>query len=326
VRHHSRLHLERDGWRTLRLAFLSDDTLLACGWQPRDPLLRLWHMDADLLRAGGAPLRRMIDSGGPRLGAVALAPGGTLAACGFSPLPLEQPGPPCGRVWTLPRGRLAAALTAGDTPLPVLALAFTGADTLAAGHEGAVSLWSLASGARLALLTDVFSGPVTSLAAVPGLLAAAAESAAVRLWRLPDAAPLPGLEAARGVCALALSGDGRLLACATGTPADARRACEMGAAFASQVEVWALDGPRRMAVFSAGAPVCDLCFSPDGALLAAAAGDLFLWDVRAGALAARLHLGPGRGCTAAAFAPGGGLLAVGGTGGAVDVWALAQPD
>lgn len=321
VRHHSRLHLERDGWRTLRLAFPADDSLLACAWQPRDPLLRLWRIDADLLRAGGAPLRRMIDSGGPRLGALALATDGARVACGYNP-PVCAPGQPGARVWTLPRGRLAAELAAGDAPRATLALAFAGPDALAASHEGALSLWTLAGGARLALLADVFSGPVTALAAAPGLLAAAAETPAVRLWRLPDAAPLAGFSAAQGVYALALSAEAGLLACAVGTPAEARRAHEAGTAFTGQVELWALDGARRTAAFSVGAPVRDLCFAPGGALLAAACGDLLLWDVRAGALAARLPGGAGPGWTAAAFAPGGALLAAGGRSGIVDVWAL----
>lgn len=322
MRHHSRLYLERDGWRALRLAFLDDDTLLVCGWQPRDSLLRLWLADSGLLHAGGAPLRRMLDTGGPRLGAVALAAGSALVACGYSP-PSFEPGQPCGRVWALPRGRLFAELATGEPPAAALALAFAGADLLAAGHDDAISLWSLADGARLARLSGAFGGPVTALAAAAHVLAAAAETAAVHLWRLPGGAPLCQFDAGQGVSALALSADGGLLACATGTPAEARRAYECGAVFVHQVEVWSLDGgPRRLAAVESAAPACDLCFAPGGARLAAACGDLLLWDVSAGALAARLPGGPGRGCTAAAFAPGGGLLAAGGTGGVLDVWEL----
>ncbi len=322
MRHHSRLHLERDGWRALRLAFLDDNTLVACGWQPRDPLLRLWLIDGSLLHAGGAPLRRMIDTGGPRLGTVTLAADGALVACGYSPPSLE-PGQPCGRVWALPRGRLIAELAAGEPPAAALALAFAGADLLAAGHDDAISLWSLADGAQLARLLGAFGSLVTALAAADHVLAAAAETADVRLWRLPDSAPLCRFEAGQGVCALALSADGSRLACVTGTPAEARRAYERGAAFAHQVEVWSLDSvPRRLAAAETAAPACDLRFAPGGARLAAACGDLLLWDAAAGALAARLPGGQGRGYTAAAFAPGGGLLAAGGTSGVVDVWEL----
>lgn len=321
MRRLSRLQLKQDGWRALRLAFLDDEALLACGWQPRDPLLRLWLVDSGLLRGGGAPLRRVIDTGGLRLGAVTLAANAELVACGYS-LPNAEPDRPCCRVWTLPRGRLAAELISG-APLAALALAFVGADLLAIGHDDAVSLWSLASETQLVCWSGGFGGPVTALAAAGHLLAAAAETAVVYLWRLPDGIPLGQLSAGQGVRTLALSADGRLLACATGTPAEARRAYERGTAFAHQIEVWALDAePRRLAALNVAAPACNLCFASSGVCLAAACGELLLWDIAAGAAVAQLAAGSGRGCAAVTFAPAGRRLAAGSTSGALDVWEL----
>jgi WD40 repeat protein len=64
-----------------------------------------------------------------------------------------------------------------------------------------------------------------------------------------------------------------------------------------------------------------LAFSPDGAVLAGAAGDLFLWDVASGREVRRL---PGHGAKSISFSPDGRILATGGNDPALHLWDIAS--
>lgn len=148
-----------------------------------------------------------------------------------------------------------------------------GGTLAAAGEDGAIATWDLASGQHVKTMAS--AGKITALRFAPGIrtLASAAENGTVSLWDLQTGSLRLQLKKhSAAVNAIAFSPDGNLMA----TGGDDRT-----------VIIWELaTGKVRRTLKGQDLTVTSLAFSPDGTLLASGGGNasVVLWDVRTGEL------------------------------------------
>jgi WD40 repeat protein len=203
---------------------------------------------------------------------------------------------------------------------PVQALAFDpdGSALASAAYYGNVpqramelTLWDVATGTRLAQRTEGLGGALSLAFAPGGQRLAAAWGRSLWLWETAQARDQGRLcEQPTRVCALAFSGDRRLLAAADG---------------GNTVTVLdAADGRPRVRCAGYAPFVFALAFAPGGSVLASGGCDnkIRLWDVATGKQLGIL-LGHTHSVVALAFAPDGRTLASGDERGVVKLWDVA---
>jgi hypothetical protein len=241
----------RGGWHNFALAKSRDGTLLA---GMAGGIAHLWRLPY------GTPLATL--NGNPYGGesCLAMSPDATLLASGC-----EEP---IVRLWRLPDGVQLAALKVADYGVLALAISPDGA-VLAATCGLGVRLWELPGGTWLATLREG-CGP---LAFTPDgmLLASGGADYSVRLWRLPDRAPLAILIGhINPIKALAISPDSTLLASASSD---------------ATVRLWRLPIGTPLATLPGHThEVQWLAISPDGTMLTSASCDsVRLWHLPDGA-------------------------------------------
>ncbi len=247
----------------------------------------------------------------PAGGVAAFSPGGTLLATG------DQDGNI--RLWnTATLQEIGAPMSSDAHPVDSLAFSRDGTTLAAGSSDGNVQLWDAATQAEAGPAIVAGSAPVTALAFSPDgrILATGGQDGTARLWDTATGSEDGAAMATGGpVAALAFSGDGAALATAGG---------------AGSTELWDVGTQAQtgapLAAQGAG-PVSSLAFSPaGGALVTGGSGIIELWDP-AGfhQLSAPLVVGaPGGGHGPAAFAAGGGLLAVTDGQRAVRLWDLRR--
>ena len=191
---------------------------------------------------------------------------------------------------------------------PVLSVAFSpDGQAIAAGDDGDIGLWNVATGRRTAILAE--GSQVDSVAFSPnGQTVAAGDFAGhIGLWDLATGqrtATLTGTS----VGSVAFSPDGRAIAAADG----------------NGVGLWDVATGRQTATLAEGSPVTSVAFSPDGKTVAAGdyAGDIGLWDVATGRRSATLT--EGSHVESVAFSPDGLTIAAGNYAGDIGLWDVAS--
>jgi WD40 repeat protein len=215
-------------------------------------------------------------------------------------------------LWDATTWQKRATLKGHASPVMCLAFSPDGATLATGGGELEIRLWDVASGTLKATLPSHNSG-VSSVRFGPDgrTLAAGCRCGLVKLWDVVDG----NCRATRGqiapgawVLSLDFSPDGAALA--TGGYCDA-------------LKVWDVaTGLERITSLSQVPSIRDVVFSADGQMVIAAElnGNLQLWRPFTG-YTRTVHLGQfNTHCTA--FSPGGRLLALVGSDGAVRVWDL----
>ena len=308
------------GGSVLGVAFSPDGTLLATAGS--DGTVRLWNPANR--QAIGAPLPA--DPAGSVI-SMTFSPDGKLLATADTDGYLRL-WDPATRQPVGARVRASTSSASRGIVNSVNGVAFSpDGELLATGDQGGyVRLWNPAT--RQAVGTPFLAAPnggVYWLAFSPdGTLAAAGEDGTVRLWnpgtRQAIGAPLraaPGPGGGCGVCGVAFSPDGKLMATAGDD---------------GYVRLW--DPATRQAV---GAPILaaangganGVAFSPDGKLLASAGGDgtVRLWNPATRQAPRAPLTSVTGGANEVAFSPDGRLLAAAGGNGTVRLWdpASRQP-
>ena len=154
-----------------------------------------------------------------------------------------------------------------------------GGSVLATGHhDGSIMLWDTGDFHEIGGIVEAVAGPVTKLAISQdgSRLVAVSKRGAAQVWETRSQKPLltiiiPEIE---GVFALAISGDGRQIAIASGyLSADA-----MGDGV---IQVWDVDQKRPLPAPDEGFFLPNLDFSPDGRWLvvSSAGGPTRFWDM-----------------------------------------------
>ncbi|WP_049949577.1 pentapeptide repeat-containing protein [Sorangium cellulosum] len=228
---------------------------------------------------------------------------------------------------------------------------------LASGHGHELSLWDMATGSALRILSG-HSDLVKSIAFSPDgcSLASASADCTVRLWDVATGNLLCALRGhSRCVTSVAFSPDGMTLTSGSldGTVRlwQVATCHEIGViqghahgvtavAFApggdklasgshdETVRLWQVPSGHVLSVLEGHAQsVASLAFSPDGALLASGARDrtVRLWQVSSGDTARLLDV-ESAAVTSVAFSPDGGTLAIGALDGKVRLWNVATGD
>lgn len=251
-----------------------------------------------------------------RVNRVAFAPGGTLLAAAS--------GDNAVSLWALNTSSLYATL---PHPSPAETVAFSpdGRMVASGADDGSVRLWSIADRNIIKILDH--GREVNNIAFSPdsALLLVAGTAPAIRVWRMPDFALLQPLTE-------------RLQQLYQGTdlyPPVADDAVfapdgQLGASTnANAMHIWRVnDGEIQRTLKSGLYGVHDICFSPDGALLASAQYESYpeLWRVEDGANLGMFHYANNVDVSAlsVAFSPDGALLASGATDGALQVWRVSD--
>ncbi len=190
-----------------------------------------------------------------------------------------------------------------------IAYAPSGQQVAAAGEDGRISIYDLATG-KVLHSWQAHDDAVATLAYSPDgqTLASGGYDKVVQLWNASTGAPLRKLNGHKGwVVSLAFSPDGSQLA---------------SGSYDRSIIVWhSADGTQRRVLEGHSATVRSLAFSPDGMLLASGSADrtVKLWNAADGADLATLtgHEGAVRGI---AFSPDGKTLASGGEDRLIKLW------
>jgi WD40 repeat protein len=289
--------------RIKSLAYSPDGKFIACAAE--DGKVRLWDVAA-------RKLRYALASEDSWVWPVAFSPDGRWLFSGGgtqeNPEDALSPSRRCGvRAWDVTTGKQQWVLEAPVIQGGVCALAVSpDGRTLAVGSRGQTSLWDLKARKMVRLLAGCRNRyqAATGLCFSPdGKLLAGGVGDAVCLWDTASGRLLtPGAEeAASGVAALALSGDGRLLA---------------GADKEGTVFLWEFPrGRLRHQFFTHAWEGSDIAISPDGKLLAATLSDskVLVWDTATGRQRQVLAGGVGKDSRlkCLAFTPDGRVLASG---------------
>lgn len=210
-------------------------------------------------------------------------------------------------LWDTGRGRPLALLRGHGGEVEEIAFAPDGRGLATAGSQGAVMLWNLGVGRRTAWATLRGEGNCPwGVAYTPdGRTLAVADApsnapGSITLWDVPARRVRSVLDGpGRGIIALAVSADGRLVA---------------SGGFDRRVRIDNLEtGESRPLIVGLDGVVTGLAFSPDGTLLATAgeSGSVGLWDPETGEETARLEGFRGR-VRAVAFSPDGTRVAAAG--------------
>jgi WD40 repeat protein len=214
------------------------------------------------------------------------------------------------RVWDPTTGRPTGSFKALSRS--VLSLAFSPDGTLAVGGEGRppppsvealegeLRLWDVATAKEVAALT-ITDGVVNSVAFTPdGKTLLSGGSIELGMWDVPSLKERGHLGKIAGGMCLALTRDGRLLACGS---------------YFRTVKLWDVEGRREVATLEGHRhDIFRVAFTPDGELLATASDDgtVKLWDVKSRKeLLTLTATGEGREAWCVVFSPDGKKLAAG---------------
>ncbi|WP_069815554.1 nSTAND1 domain-containing NTPase [Streptomyces sp. TP-A0874] len=298
------------------VAFSPDGRSLAAG--SADNTVHRWNLaDPKHPYPLGAPLA------GPSSAVMSLAfsPDGRRLAAGNADGAVD--------LWSLP----ATVLTGAGGNVASVAFAPNGRTLAAANQNGTVSLWNTADRNRPAPLGELLSGPggpALSVRFSPDgrTLAAGGSDGTVRLWNTADprrpASLGPVLTGAGGpVHSLVFSPDGRTLAAAGDDPSGTVQLWDVTDPSAPEAVVSGVGGATRS--------VWSLAFAADSRTVAIG-GDVSSrevgvwrmvdgWLVRLGQPLAK----PAGTVATVAFSPDGRTLAVGNSGGSVDLWNMTDP-
>jgi WD40 repeat protein len=190
---------------------------------------------------------------------------------------------------------------------PALGVAFSpDGRTLAAGYDGGIGLWDVATGQRTAALAE--GSQVESVAFSPDghTVAGADADGYVALWNVATGQRIATLggSVTEGV---AFSPDGRTLATGDG----------------DGIALWNMATGRQITTLAEGSAVTSVAFSPDGQTIAAGdyGGHVGLWEMATGRQIA--VLAEGSHVESVAFSPDGHALVAGNYAGQVGVWDAA---
>ncbi len=254
---------------------------------------------ADTLRLWSLPegqLRKMIDDHTDVINAIAITADGKLLVSGANDRTV--------RLWSLPEGLPLATLEGHPGPVQSLRLTANGKVLAAGSKEGRLKLWSLAEGRLLMTLGQHSAG---RFAITPDSQIIAIGSYDIELRSLADGHLLATLKPGDTITALAMSPDGKTLACTS----------------RESLFLWSLpEGKLIRKLEKVGYNVSNLLFSPDGRILFSIVsyGSSGLWSLPEGQLLAQLQT---RGQTSAAiFTTDGQQLITGDGGGQIALWGL----
>jgi WD40 repeat protein len=213
----------------------------------------------------------------------------------------------------------AATLRGLGGPFWAVAAAGDGKTLVAAAEDGSIAGWArdaaigVRSGPGPEEVLTGHQGPVLAIAAAGSTIASGGADGKVMVWDLPGGKPIRVLDAGGPIRALALSPDGKSLACTEG----------------AAVQLWAVDPGSRTAKVDGGDWLLAVAFSPDGKSVAGGGydGHITIWDTASGKkrseFAASAPLPKGQTTAAPAvisaitLSPDGKLVAVGGSDGAI---------
>jgi WD40 repeat protein len=285
------------------VAFSPDGAILAMRSRGGSGV-ELWRV------SDGIRLRRIAAGAG----ALAFSPGGSLLATGvYDSVEL----------WRVADGTRAGTLGRQLDGVVMLAFAPDGRSLATGTWGGQLQTWRVRDGAELQRAADYMSDVTSlSLSSDGALLATGSQDYTARLWRTADGQvvqifpwvrpPRTGDDGPTGL-KVAVAPDSRTVAVGTWDGA---------------VQLWRLsDGALLHTLVGDDEAdigvVCSVAFSPDGRLLASACrGNVQLWDAGSGALLRTLDTRVE--ILALAFSPDSATLAVGGRGGAVQLWRAAD--
>jgi WD40 repeat protein/3',5'-cyclic AMP phosphodiesterase CpdA len=209
------------------------------------------------------------------------------------------------RLWDVASGEVRVTLSSGERSIRTLGFSPDGS-VVAAGtgnsqefdyDDGAVELWEVATGRRVAEMAA--GDAVNQLAVSPdGTLLAATTATSARLWNLPSGDERGDLPQHGSTLswAVAFSPDGSLLATTSSTA----------------IQLWDVgSGNHRASLARDTGTIYGVTFSPDGSLLASGSDDgtARIWDVATHAEVARLTHPNVHGLRGIAFSPDGLVLA-----------------